>query len=156
MMPNLNPDIDVRLLTRWLGTQGVKAGLKESKYITVETLGRLAKGLGIEHGKKATRQELIDEIVRVASKRIDKSVDELYRMEQDEIIGYFDDIGVESEELLDLLKQLDLDPGRTGRKNLARFVAHELAETGRFKRIASKGKFPSPEPILARENPANH
>jgi len=130
-MPNLNPDIDVRLLTRWLSTQGVKAGLKESKYITVETLGRLAKGLGIEHGKKATRQELIDEIVRVASKRIDKSVDQIYRMEQDEIIGYFDDIGVESEELLDLLKQLDLDPGR-------------------------KGKFPPPEPILARENPANH
>jgi len=40
----------------------------------------LAKELGIELGKKATRQELIDEVMRVASKRIDKSVDELYRM----------------------------------------------------------------------------
>jgi len=155
-MSGLNQDIDVRLLARWLGAQSVKAGLKESKNITVETLGRLAKGLGIEFGKKATRQELIDKIVRVARKRIDTSVDELYRMEQDEIVGYFDDIGVESEELLDFLKQLDLDPGRTGRKNLARFVAHELAETGRFKHIASKGKFPSPEPIPARENSANH
>ncbi|MCB2263613.1 MAG: hypothetical protein LGR52_11880 [Candidatus Thiosymbion ectosymbiont of Robbea hypermnestra] len=141
-MPGLNSEIDVRLLARWLGIQGVKAGLKESRYITVETLNRLAKGLEIEFGKKATRQELIDEIVRVASKRIDKSVDELYRMEQDEIVCYLDEIGVESEELLDFLKQLDLDPGREGRKNLIRFVARELSETGRFKRIASKGRSP--------------
>jgi len=62
-------------------------------------------------------------------------------MEQGEIIRYFDiDIGVETEELLDFLKQLDLDPGREGRSNLVRFVARELTETGRFKRIASKGK----------------
>jgi len=44
------------------------------------------------------------------------------------------DIGVEPEELL------DLDPGRDGRRDLVRFVACELSETGRFKRIASKGK----------------
>jgi len=104
-MSSLNQDVDVRLLTRWLGAQGAKAGLKKSKRITVEILGRLAKGFGIEPGKKATRQQLIDEIMRVANKRIDKSVDELYQMEQDEIIRYFDDIGVEPEELLDFLKQ---------------------------------------------------
>jgi len=139
-MSSLNQDIDVRLLTRWLGVQGTKAGLKESKRITVEILGRLATGVGIEPSKKATRQELIDKIVQVANKRIDKSVDELYQMEQDAIIRYFDDIGVEPEELLDLVKRLDLAPGREGRSNLIRFVARELSETGRFKRIASKGK----------------
>jgi len=154
-MPGLNQDLDVRLLARWLGVQGIKAGLKESRYITVETLGRLAKDLEIEPGKRATRQELIDEIARVANKRIDKSVDELYGMERDEIIRYFDEIGVESEELLDLLRQLDLDPGREGRKNLVRFVARELSETGRFMRIASKGKSSRSDPVSARENPSN-
>ncbi len=102
-------------------------------------LRRLAQGFEIELGKKATRNELIDKIVRVANKRIDKSLDKLFDLEQEELVSYFEDIGVEPEELLDLLKQLNLDPGREGRRNLVRFVARELCETGRFKRIASKG-----------------
>lgn len=155
-MSSSNQDIDIRLLVHWLGVQGAKAGLKGSRSITVEILNRLAKELRIELSKRATRQELIDEIVRVASKRIDKSVDDLYQMQQDEIIHYFDDIGVESGELLDLLKQLDLKPSREGRRDLIRFVARELSETGRFMRIASKGKPPHSEPISARDNHSNH
>ena len=84
-----------------------------------------------------TRQELIDDIVRVASRRIDKSIDELFEMERDEIVRYFDENGVETEELLDLLEELDLRPDRKGRKNVINFAARELAETGRFRRIAS-------------------
>lgn len=138
-MSSIKQDIDVRLLVRWLGVPGTKAGLKESRHCTVEVLRRLAQEFEIELGKKATRNELIDKIVRVASKRIDKSLDQLFDMEQEELVSYFEEIGVEPEELLDLLKQLDLDPGREGRRNLVRFVARELCETGRFKRIASKG-----------------
>jgi hypothetical protein len=42
-------------------------------------------------------------------------------------------------ELLDLLKNLDMDPRREGRRNLVEFVARELSETGRFIRIAAQG-----------------
>lgn len=138
-MSSVKQDIDVRLLVRWLGAPGAKAGLKESRQCTVEMLWGIAQGIGVEVGKKATRNELINEIVRVAGRRIDRSIDQLFQMEQEELVRYFEDIGVEPEELLDLLKQLDLDPGREGRRNLVRFVARELCETGRFKRIASKG-----------------
>lgn len=138
-MSSMRHDIDVRLLVRWLGVPGAKAGLKESRNCSVEVLRRLAKQFEVVTGKKATRNELIEKIVRVASKRIDKSLDELFGMQQEELVSYFEDIGVEPEELLDLLKQLELDPGREGRRNLVRFVARELCETGRFKRIASKG-----------------
>ena len=97
----------------------------------------MARNLGIEVTGRVTRRELIDEIVRVASRRIDKSIDELFEMERDEIVRYFDENGVETEELLDLLEELDLRPDRKGRKNVINFAARELAETGRFRRIAA-------------------
>ena len=57
-------------------------------------------------------------------------------MERDELVRYFENLEVETEELLDLLKELNLRPARKGRKNVVNFVAQELAETGRFRRIA--------------------
>ena len=71
-----------------------------------------------------------------ASKRIDKSIDELFAMGRDELVRYFENLEVETEELLDLLKELNLRPDRKGRKNVVNFVAQELAEMGRFRRIA--------------------
>lgn len=136
-MSNVKQDLDVRLLTRWLGTAGAKAGLLESRQWTVEALAEIARSLGIEAAKRATRQELIEDIVRVASRRIDKSIDDLFDMERDELVRYFDENEVETEELLDLLENLDLRPDRKGRKNVINFAARELAETGRFRRIAS-------------------
>jgi hypothetical protein len=135
-MPDVKQDVDVRLLTRWLGVAGAKAGLRESRQCTVEALAQMARRFGIDVGKRATRKELIDELVRVASKRIDKSIDELFAMQRDELVHYFENLEVETEELLDLLKELNLRPDRKGRKNVVNFVAQELAETGRFRRIA--------------------
>lgn len=135
-MSVLKQEIDVRLITRWLGTAGAKAGLRASRHITVEILSEVAQSIGIDLGRRATKKELIDEIVRVASKRIDKSIDELTEMSRDELICYFDELEVETEELIDLLKDLELSPARGGRKNVVNFVAQELSETGRFRRIA--------------------
>ena len=135
-MSTVKKDVDVRLLTRWLGVAGAKAGLRESRQCTIEALAEMARGIGIDVERRATRRELIDELVRVASKRIDKSIDELFKMERDELIRYFDDREVGVDELLDLLKELDLSPDRKGRRNVVNFVARELSETGRFRRIA--------------------
>ncbi len=131
------PKIDVRVLVRWLGVQGATAGLKDSKRLTVSSLVNIAQQVGVKVGSKPTRKDLIDQIVRVANKRIDRSIEDLFRMDTRSLVEYFETVGVEAEELLDLLKDLELDPGREGRRNLAQFVARELAETGRFKRIAS-------------------
>lgn len=136
-MSNVKQDLDVRLLTRWLGAAGAKAGLLESRRWTVEALAEMARNLGIEVTKRVTRQELIDDIVRVGSRRIDKSIDELFEMERDDLVHYFDENGVETEEILDLLENLGLRPDRKGRKNVINFAARELAETGRFRRIAT-------------------
>ena len=129
-------NMDVPLLARWLGAAGARAGLLASRQCTIAALVGIAQSLGIEVAKKTTRRELIDELVRVASKRIDKSLDDLFEMERDDLVRYFDEREVETAELLDLLKELELSPDRTGRKNVIDFAARELSETGRFRRIA--------------------
>jgi len=138
-MSSLEQPMDARVLARWLGVEGAKAGLEKSKTCTVDFLKELAAGLGLEVPNKPKRSELIDEIVRVAARRIDRPVDELYQMSHEELVEYFERLEVEPNELLDLLKGLDLDPGKDGRRNLVEYVARELAETGRFMRIASQG-----------------
>lgn len=138
-MSELDKPMDVRLLIRWLGTEGAAAGLEKSKRCTINVLKEVADSLGIETQGKPKRGELIEEIVRLASKRIDREIDDLLGMQKEELVRYFESVKAEPHELLELLKQLDLEPGREGRRNLIEFVARELSETGRFIRIASQG-----------------
>jgi hypothetical protein len=137
-MPDLTTKPDVRLLVRWLGTDGAKAGLAQSKVWTVDLLREAAAQLSVKVPEKSSRQQLIDEIVRVASKRIDKKLDDLFAMSHDDLIRYFEERQVERAEILDLLKEMNLAPGREGNRNVLEFAAREISETGRFMRIASK------------------
>jgi hypothetical protein len=128
---------DIRLLVRWLGLHGARAGLMESKLWTVDVLKKAASVLGLDIPEKTPRKDLVDAVVRAANKRINKSIEDLYRMEASELAAYLESVGVESEELLDLLKELDLSPRRKeGLQSLIEFTARELSETGRFMRIA--------------------
>jgi len=130
--------IDPRQLVRWLGTEGARAGLTNSKRLTIDVLREIARSLDIKLSEKANRQQWVDEIVKIASRRIDKPIDQLFDMEEQEILNYFEHIEVESPEILDLLRELDLSPRREGRRSLLEFAAKELSETGRFMRIAGK------------------
>ncbi len=134
--------LNVRELVRWLGPQGAKAGLLQSKLVTVELLTALATSMGLSLAKSATRQQLADEIVRVANKRIDKPVEELYQMSEDDLKTYFQRVEPTSEELLDLLRGLDLKPRKEGHRGLIEIAARELSETGRFLRISSSSGTP--------------
>lgn len=131
--------IDVRILVRWLGVDGARAGLEKSKQNTTEVLLKLGERMGLRLPKSGTRQQMIAEIVRQANKRIDKSLDDLVRMGRDELIGYLEKLDPGREELLDLLKEIDATPTKDGRRGLIEFAARELSETGRFRRIASTG-----------------
>lgn len=134
----MTQQIDPRQLVRWLGTDGARAGLMQSKRATVEVLRQMAQSLDVRLPEKTPRQQWIDEIVKVAGRRIDKSIQELFAMEQQALLDYFERIEVEPSEILDILKQLDLSPRREGRRSLLEFAARELSETGRFMRIAGR------------------
>lgn len=138
-MSSIDQNTDVRQLVRWLGVEGARAGLLQSKRMTIDSLRKMAEALKIDLPDKLTRQQLIDELLKVASRRIDKSIDELFSMEQETLLDYFERIEVEPAEILDILKELDLTPRRReGRRSLLEFAARELSETGRFMRIAGK------------------
>ncbi|RIK81232.1 MAG: hypothetical protein DCC68_09140 [Planctomycetota bacterium] len=131
--------MDARLLAHWLGAEGLRAALEKSKKCSVDLLREVALSLDIPVTAKPKRQDLVDEIVRVATKRIDRPVQDLLKMQREELIRYFEANEVEPQELLDLLRELNMEPGREGRRNLLEFVARELSETGRFVRIATHG-----------------
>lgn len=137
-MSSIEQNIDVRRLVRWLGMDGARAGLLQSRRITLDSLRKMAEPLGLNFPEKATRQQVIDELLKVASRRIDKSIDELFSMDQDALLAYFERVEVEPAELLDILRELNLSPRREGRRSLLEFAARELSETGRFMRIAGK------------------
>lgn len=139
-MPSVDQNTDARQLVRWLGIDGARAGLLQSKRMTIESLRKMAGALKLELPERATRQQVIDELVKVASRRIDKSIDELFSMEQEALLEYFERIEVEPAELLDILKELNLTPRREGRRSVLEFAARELSETGRFMRIAGKSE----------------
>ena len=130
--------IDVRQLVRWLGTDGARAGLMQGKRLTIDVLRQIAEPLQIKLPEKANRQQWVDAIVNVASRRIDKSIDELFEMDEQSLLAYFDRIEVEPAEILDILKELDVSPRREGRRSILEFAARELSETGRFMRIAGR------------------
>ena len=130
--------IDPRQLVRWLGTDGARAGLTQSKRLTIDVLRNIAESLEIRLPEKTNRQQWIDEIVKVASRRIDKPIHELFEMDEQALLNYFERIEVEPAEMLDILKELDVSPRREGRRSLLEFAAKELSETGRFMRIAGK------------------
>jgi hypothetical protein len=140
-MPSIDQNTDVRLLVRWLGVEGARAGLLQSKRMTIDSLRKMAEVLKLDLPDKITRQQLIDELLKVASRRIDKSIDELFSMDQEALLDYFERIEVEPAEILDILKEMDLTPRRReGRRSLLEFAARELSETGRFMRIAGKSE----------------
>ena len=149
-MSSVGQDMDVRLLVRWLGAAGARAGLRESRHCTIDALMTAAQQFSVSVGKKVTRVKLIDELVRAASRRIDKSMDELFEMERDELVRYFDDVNVETEELLELLRELDVKVRYKGRRRIVDFVARELSETGRFRRIARNETRPPKQPTQSR------
>ena len=130
--------IDPRQLVRWLGPDGARAGLMQSKRLTIDALRQLAGSLDVKLPEKTTRQQWIDEIVKVASRRIDKPLVELFEMDEGALLDYFENIDVEPAEILEILKDLDASPRSEGRRSLLEFAARELSETGRFMRIAGK------------------
>ena len=139
-------DIDVRILVRWLGSEGVKAALTNSRRCSVRVLRAIAEGLGCVPAKDTSRQQLITEIIDIASKRIDKPLESLFQMSRDELVEYFTKIEVEPKELLELLKELDIQPQRDGLRSLIEFTSQQISETGRFMRIASPSSERSAKP----------
>lgn len=137
MQDVIGSEIDARLLVKWLGCEAAKAALVNSSRCTVKILRAMAEGLHCTLTKEMTRQQLVDSIMTVAGKRIDRPLHVLFQMSEQELVKYFTQIEVEEQELLELVKELEIQPHRDGLRGMIKFAAQQISETGRYIRIAT-------------------
>ncbi|KVH72541.1 hypothetical protein WJ41_12885 [Burkholderia ubonensis] len=126
---------DLKTLVEWLGSDGALAGLDKSD-LTIAELRFLLEEQGKTLPAKATRKELVTEVLQSAANCIKKPLDELLTLTSDEILTYFDSVRPSQNELLALLRQLGFRPGSDAKKSLYKYAARQLSETGMFQRVA--------------------
>lgn len=128
---------DLRKILDNLGESGLRAGL-EASHLTVANLRQQAEAVGLKLPQKSDRKSIVAAIVAKLDQRIDKPIDELFKMTSDELLEYFENVRPNKSELLDILRGLDFHPGSDAQKNLYKYAARQIAETGMFSRVATK------------------
>jgi hypothetical protein len=130
--------VDVDKLVEWLGREGAIAGLEASD-LTVSELLEIAELMRVPIDRKSRRRSIAIEIVNSGVRRIDKSRDELLRMDPIELRDYFKAKNVSRTELLSLLNEFGIHAGSEAKKSLLDFTAREIGDMGMYQRVA-KGK----------------
>lgn len=129
------PD-DIRTLVGIVGRQGACAALSRSDKISAEELFKTAESLGISLPKRTQKSEVAVAIVKHVDRRIDKSLDELKEMSGPEILQYFRDVDPGTEEIVELLRSIDIKNRVRSRNRLFEFAANQISSLGVFERIA--------------------
>lgn len=132
MIPNLDSLLD------WLGPEGTKAGLQESK-LTLKELVELAKERGFPLPSKPTREEVCNELAYAGAKKIDVPVEKLLGMDEVELAKYFKQARPSRFELTGVLGDLGIHIGSEARRSLYAFAAREMSDLGMYQRVA-RGK----------------
>ena len=128
-----NPEIDK--IVEWLGPGGAAAGLDKSP-LTVSDLYKLGVERGALVEKRMRRVELINELVNQNTVRIEKLPEELMSMKYQELKLYFESRRVSKTELLKLLSEFDIRPGKESADKLTHFAAREISDFGMYKRVS--------------------
>ena len=129
-------NIDIKKLIEWLGADGAIAGLEKSS-MTVSELCDLAIRNSLSVERRARRSDIIVDLVNQNSTRIDKTMEELLAMNDNELCNYFKDRKVSRTELVNLLLQFDILPASHDKANLLRFAAREISDIGMYQRVAT-------------------
>jgi len=128
---------NLKALVEWLGEKGAEAGIERSD-LTIPEIRALLAERNIQIPSKASRRDLVAELLFAVTKRINKSLDEMLAMNADELMEYFDRERPSKKELMSVLSQLDFHPGSEAQKSLYKYAARQIAETGMFQRVARK------------------
>ena len=119
-----------------LGVNGAIVGLEKSELTNAELMV-IARESGRVVDQKTPRRQLIIELVMSDQKRIEKSQEYLLKMSTEELNRYFNDRMVSSHEILALLQDLRIPPGRKVKGKIAAYAAREIGELGMFERVAN-------------------
>lgn len=128
-------NVDVPKLIEWLGSEGAKAGLQHSK-LSLDELVEIARDHGVYLSPKPTREEIANELAYEGRNKIDRNLESLLRMSQKELFDYLHRIKPTAREILNLLGELGIKPSSVDRRQLLRFAAREISDTGMYQRVA--------------------
>ena len=127
---------DIKTLVNIVGRHGAQVALAGSDTIHAEELLQTAEALGIRLPKRTPKSEVAIAIVKQVDRRLDKSLDELKQLSVSEILQYFNDVGPDTEEIVELLQSIDIKNRVRSRKSLFEFAANQISSLGVFERLA--------------------
>lgn len=130
----LRPE-DIGTLVQWLGADGALAGLENSTLSNAELRLLLGPSKQI-FPSKVSREQLIIELIFGNAKRIDKPLDELLSLNEEKLLEYLKKAKPSYSELTAVLAELNFKPDSEAKKNLYRYAARQISQTGMFQRVA--------------------
>jgi len=128
---------DIKQLVDLVGREGAIFALEKSKKINTQALIDLARSIGLSPKMKDSKTNISTQIVQEVDKHIDKSLDELKEMSKDDLILYFEKVECHQDELIELLKNIDLKAQVKTHKTLIEFAAAQISSLGIFERLSN-------------------
>ena len=126
---------DIKKIIDIVGREGAIFALEKSKKINIKDLVGLARSIDLNPKTKDSKKNISTQIVQNVDKRIEKPLDELKAMSKDDLIQYFEKVGCHQDELIEVLKNIDLKARVKTRKALVQFVAMQISSLGIFERV---------------------
>ena len=128
---------DIKQIVDLVGRDGAIFALEKSKKINTKALIDLARSIGLSPKAKDSKRNVSIQIVQNVDKRIGKSLDELKGMSKDDLILYFEKVECHQDELIELLKNIDLKAQVKTNKALFEFASMQISSLGIFERLSN-------------------
>lgn len=128
---------DIKQIVAIVGREGAIFALEKSKKVNTKILIDLARSIGLSPKTKDSKKNISTQIVQEVDKQIDKSLDELKEMSKDDLIFYFEKVECHQDELIELLKNIDLKAQVKTNKALIEFAAMQISSLGIFERLSN-------------------
>ena len=128
---------DVETLVSLVGRTGAIHALACSDVILGAQLREFGTSLGLSIGKRVPKKAMAEQIVRHVDRRISRTLEELQSMDRQAITDYLTHVECDSEEIIQLLGQIDLKAqARKSRGALIEFAAMQISSLGVFLRLS--------------------
>jgi hypothetical protein len=120
-----------------VGRGGTLSALEGSNKVGMKDLIELAHSLGLTPKAKDNKKSIAIQIIQHVDMKIDKQLDELKLLSKEDLIKYFEQIECHQDELIELLKSINLKARVKSREALIEFAAIQINSLGIFERLSS-------------------
>lgn len=128
---------DIKAIIGLVGREGTVSALEKSNKVNARDLLDLAHSLGLKPKSRDSKKTVASQLVQKVDMRITKPLDELKTMSKEKIEQYFEEVECHQDELIDLLKNIDLSAQAKSRRAMIEFAAIQINSLGIFERLSN-------------------